>query len=318
MTINQQQAKVILDSHLGSSVQHRKDGEISYHCPFCNHYKPKLQVNLLTQKWHCWVCDNKGQTIGSLLKKSNAPHTAFLRIKEIYGESKSYTMSNTQRELVGLPDGYKPLWINQNTPDYRNALYYILKERKLTATDILRYQIGYCEDGPYAGMVIIPSFSEAGILNYYVGRSFYKEAATKHKNPPISKDIIGFENQINWNEPVVIVEGAFDAITTKRNAIPLFGKIISSNLRAKIVTNATKVYLALDADALKSAVAHIEYFLNQGLEVFLVNIGGKDPNDVGYRHMVDSLKTARKIDFFELLSLKMNISTASSSLAVDF
>ena len=318
MTTNQQQAKFILDEHLGSSVQHRKDGEMSYHCPFCNHYKPKLQVNLVTQKWHCWVCDSKGQTITSLLTKSNAPHALFKKIKDIYGDSKFSNIKHTQRELVGLPDSYKPLWINHNTPDYRNALHYTINERGLTPLDILRYQIGYCEEGPYAGMVIIPSFSENGTLNYYAGRSFYNNPTGQHKNPPISKDVIGFESQINWNEPVIIVEGTFDAITTKRNAIPLFGKIILDNLKAKIVTNACTVYLALDNDALKSAVTHIEYFLNQGLDVYLINLSGKDPNKIGYKDMISCIKSAEKIDFFELLKLKMNISTTSSSVAVDF
>ena len=48
--------------------------------------------------------------------------------------------------------------------------------------------------------------------------------------PKVSKDIIGFNLFINWNEPIVIVEGAFDAIAVKRNAIPLFGKVILDKL----------------------------------------------------------------------------------------
>ena len=170
MTINLLQVKHILDEHLGSSLQHKKAGEISYYCPFCNHYKPKLQVNLTTQKWHCWVCDSKGQTVSSLLRKSNANTQACQKIKEIYGDSTNNGKQDFGRELIGLPEDYKPLWVNQGTPDYKNALHYILNVRKLTPTDILRYQIGYCENGPYAGMVIIPSFTEHGVINYYVGK----------------------------------------------------------------------------------------------------------------------------------------------------
>ena len=125
MNTNILQAKHILDEHLGSSIQHRKEGEMSYHCPFCNHYKPKLQVNLTTQKWHCWVCDSKGQTLLSLLKKSNAPVPVFSKIREIYGETRFNSKPEYGRELIGLPEGYKPLHIHQNTPDYRNAIHYI-------------------------------------------------------------------------------------------------------------------------------------------------------------------------------------------------
>lgn len=307
MTINLLQVKHIIDEHLGSSQQHRTSGEVTYYCPFCHHPKRKLCVNLNTQKWHCWVCSNKGQTIGSLLTKTNAPTESFQKIKEIYGESK-YKELNSHRELVGLPEHYKPLWINQNTPDYKNALHYALNVRKLTPLDILRYQVGYCEEGLYAGMIIIPSFNEANLINFYVGRSYYQNAAIKHKNPPVNKDIIGFENQINWKEPIVIVEGAFDAISTKRNAIPLFGKKIMSNLRSRILTERVpKIYLALDLDAFKDAIKEVEYFLNNDIEVYLLQLSGKDPNEIGYTEMVKAINNAKPVDFFSLIQFKMSI-----------
>jgi len=305
MSVNLLQAKHLLDDHLGSSVQHRKDGEISYHCPFCNHYKPKLQVNLNTQKWHCWVCDSKGQTLISLLKKSNAPTQTYKKIRELYGDSRPSSKTDFAREIVGLPEHYKPLYITQNTPDYKNALHYALSVRKLTPLDILRYQVGYCEEGPYAGMLIVPSYNEAGLLNYYVGRSYYNTTIS-HKNPPVSKDVIGLENQINWKEPIIIVEGVYDAIATKRNAIPLFGKKILSSLRTKILTEKVqKIYLALDKDAFKDSIKEVEYFLNNGIEVYVIQVPGKDPGDVGYEVMVDSINKAKKVDFFDLITYKM-------------
>lgn len=307
MTINLLQVKHVIDEHLGSSVQHKKDGEMSYYCPFCNHYKRKLQVNLVTQKWHCWVCDNKGQTILSLLKKSNAPIQYFTKIKEVYGDTNYNTKADPGREIVGLPEHYKPLYINQGTPDYRNALHYVLNVRKLTPMDILRYQVGYCEEGPYAGMIIVPSFNEYNMINYYVGRSYYDNATIKHKNPPVSKDVIGFENQINWKEPVIIVEGAFDAIATKRNAIPLFGKQIPQSLKSKILTHTKRLYLALDRDAFKASISYIEYFMNNDIEVYFVNLPGKDPGELGYINMIDCVNNAEKVDFFKLMTFKMSL-----------
>ncbi len=37
---------------------------------------------------------------------------------------------------------------------------------------------------------------------------------------------IPFEIFINWNSPIIRCEGMFDAISIKRNAIPLLGKNI--------------------------------------------------------------------------------------------
>ena len=306
MTVSVLQAKGVLDGFLGPSTSH-KNSEHSYSCPFCNHYKKKLQVNLTTQKWHCWVCDARGQTITSLLRKSNAPYELVKKAKDLYGDtSSSSTVPINTRELVGLPEGYKPLYINHNTPDYRNALHYAMKDRGLTAVDILRYQIGYCEEGPYAGMLIVPSYNQDNQLNYYVGRSYYHGSTVKHKNPPVSKDVIGFENQINWREPVVVVEGAFDAIATKRNAIPLFGKKIMTTLRSRILTEKVKqIYLALDADAFADSVKEIEYFMNNGVEVSIINLPGKDPSEIGYAGMVEAISSAKRVDFFDLIKFKM-------------
>ena len=49
-------------------------GNHSYHCAFCNHKNPKLEVNLIPNKknenpWHCWVCDTKGKTLHTLFKR---------------------------------------------------------------------------------------------------------------------------------------------------------------------------------------------------------------------------------------------------------
>ena len=256
--------------------------------------------------WHCWVCDSKGQTILSLLKKSNAPVPVFSKVREIYGETRFNSAPEYGRELVGLPEGYKPLYIQQSTPDYRNALHYALNVRRLTPLDVLRYQVGYCEEGPYAGMIIIPSYNEDNSINYYVGRSYYSNAQIKHKNPPVSKDVIGFENQINWNEPIIIVEGAFDAIATKRNAIPLFGKKILSNLRSKILTSKVqKLYLALDNDAFKDCIKEVEYFMNNGIQVYIISLPGKDPSDIGYVSMVEAINKAKQVDFFDLVKYKI-------------
>jgi transcription elongation factor Elf1 len=310
MTLSVSQARNILDPFLGPPTNHRKTGEVSYHCPFCNHYKKKLQVNLMTQKWHCWVCDAKGQTVSSLLRKSNAPFEVVKKARELYGDSgRVYT--NTQdisRQLASLPEGYKPLYINAGTPDYKNALHYAMSVRKLTPIDILRYQMGYCEEGPYAGMLVIPSYNQDNTLNYYVGRSYYNQSTISHKNPPVSKDVVGFENQINWKEPVTIVEGVFDAIAVKRNAIPLFGKKILPNLRTKILTEkVTQIYLALDEDAFADSVKEIEYFLNNGIQVSFISLPGKDPSTVGYEGMIKVLSQAKPVDFFDLIKLKMQL-----------
>ena len=199
-----------------------------------------------------------------------------------------------------------PLYIKRNTPEYKNALYYI-KKRGLLPEEIIRYNIGYCETGDYSGRIIIPSYDSNGILNYFVGRNFYDNGMS-YKNPEISKDIIGFELFVNWNEPIILVEGVFDAIAVRRNAIPLFGKTIPKKLLLEILRKKPpKIYIALDKDAIKSSIEIAKKFIGEGHEIYLVELGQKDPSVIGYNNITELINLCEPITEFDLMKFKMKL-----------
>ena len=303
--LQSQKAITLLNSHLGHGTHHRKS-EVSYFCPSCNHYKRKLQVNLVTQRWHCWVCGMKGNGLFNLFKKTGASHDLLSAAKEI-SVGKTQNQKSDNVEVKQLPKEFRPLHINWNTPHYKNALHYAVNVRGLTPLDVLRYNVGYCEEGDYKGMIIIPSYDANNQLNYFVGRSYY-DGAFKHKNPIWSKDIIGFENQIDFNQPVTLVEGAFDAITTKRNSIPLFGKKIMPILRHTLLSKKVpKLYISLDKDAAQDAIKELEYYINNGIEVYFVDLIGKDPNELGFSTMTQLTKNCNPFTFADLIKYKLAI-----------
>ena len=59
----------ILDSFIPRGGVEAKGPELIFYCPFCDHHKRKLQVNVDSQQWHCWVCDAKGRSIFSLVNQ---------------------------------------------------------------------------------------------------------------------------------------------------------------------------------------------------------------------------------------------------------
>ena len=222
----------LLASVLGKGLD-KNHGNHWYKCPYCKHHKEKLSINVTNQKWQCWVCGKKGRKIINIFKSLNINRNKILELGTLLKENVNVNALRND-EVVSLPMEYQPLSIIQNTPDYRNAINYIRK-RNLDKYDILRYSIGYAESGPYSGMIIIPSFNDDGVLNYFTSRAYY-ETDFKHKNPKVSKDIVGYDLFINWREPIVLVEGSFDAIAVGDNAIPIFGKIIGQNLKKKNVS----------------------------------------------------------------------------------
>lgn len=287
-----------------------KGNELAFYCPFCNHHKQKLQVNTETQKWHCWTCNSGGKKLTSLLRKLDVDRKTISVIREIYGDS-NWTPQQEDADtkvFISLPKEFislseEPKGFN---PEYKNAMYY-LTQRGITIKDIIKYNIGYCKEGLYAQRVIIPSYNSDGSLNYFVSRSYYPENKMKYKNPPISKNVICFESQVNWKEPIILCEGVFDAITIKRNAIPLLGKFPSKQLVEKIfMSGVNNIIISLDNDAMTEALKAAEYFRKNGINVKMMYLKDKDAADMGYENFYEELKKTKEFNSEELLLMKIN------------
>jgi hypothetical protein len=287
-------------------------GNRAFHCPLCNHSKPKLEINFTDNKkghhpWHCWVCNEKGKYLNTLFKKVKALPEYFSELKLLV--KTGYQVKDTEiiKYDLKLPKDFKSISINSKNLIERQAWFY-LKNRGITQDDINKYNIGYCEYGRYAKMIIIPSYDKNGQLNYFTGRSFEKDPFTKYKNPESSRNIIPNEHLINWNLPLVICEGMFDAIAIKRNAIPLLGKNIQSELMKKIVTSTIeKIYIALDTDAMKQAIKFAEEFINEGKEVYLIDLKGKDPSEMGFNLFTNLIQNTFPLTSYQLMERKLQL-----------
>ena len=283
----------------------RKDNEHIFFCPFCSHYKPKLQVNLVSQFWHCWVCDSKGRTLKQLFYKLNATPNQFIELTDIVGETYYYSEKSDIVEVISLPKEYIPLWKDGGNKIIRKHALLYLKKRNITNKDIIKYEIGFCEEGLYRNRIIIPSYDNNNKLNFFIARNFYK-GGMKYKNPPVSKNVIMFENHINWNLPIVICEGAFDAIAIKRNVIPILGKTLPEALLEKMVNGGTsRVIIILDTDARKDALKMTEKLARYSIDSCLVKLTDKDPSEEGFDNMINYINNAKNIDLFSTIKMKL-------------
>lgn len=304
MNLNSQLKLQILEQLLGQHTKPTSKGEIEFYCPFCHHHKMKLQINLDKEKFHCWVCNTKGSRLEYLFyklqRKDLLPQLKPLLNKRIE------EFKESPKEFIQLPSEFRPLYIpNQSSRYWQDAIKYALG-RGLTFYDFLKYNIGYCSSGEYAGMLIIPSYDEHNSLNYFVGRSFYR-GTIRYKNPSLPKNVVGFENLISYKYPLALVEGVFDAMAVKRNAIPLFGKLIQESLLRKIVEKkVTDIIICLDKDAIKEAYTAAEYFLDNGINVRMVELEDKDPSNAGFIHITEKIRTSKPIDVMEILKYRLN------------
>jgi|APSaa5957512535_1039671.scaffolds.fasta_scaffold70714_2 transcription elongation factor Elf1 len=296
-----------LEAVLGPSKKSSKKERL-FHCPICNYHKPKLSVNFGNKPgwWKCWVCGVGGKKLTSLLRKMDIKSGEISYIME---GMENYTPPEHEEiiKVPTLPNEYIPLWEgNPSSYEFKNALSFI-KKRGLTRHDIYRYQLGYCETGKYAHSIIVPSFDEHGKLNYFVARKYF-DSYIKYMNPDISKNVVVFENLINFDMEVVLCEGIFDAITIRRNAIPLLGKVMSESLKIKLTTQRPPlIYVMLDGDARLDALKIENYIRGLELNVKLVPVEDKDASDMGFDRSWDCINNAKQSSFSEFVSEKLNM-----------
>jgi len=298
-----------IENLLGKSSKKARENH-AFHCPFCNHRKKKLEINFATNEkgenpWECWVCRTRGRSIRSLLKQLKTPREQAAEILKYL--PKGAEVDYKQLSIIELPKEYQTLYNSSESSVVANLVKKYLYERGLTNDDFIKYQIGYTTSGDFGGRVIIPSFNESNQLNYFIARS-YDGNFYKYKNPEVSKDVIFFENLINWKTPIILCEGVFDAMAIKRNAIPLLGKSISDNLYKKIITSKVNdIYIALDNDAQKRAIEIAHKFLNQGKRVFLIEMADKDPSEMGFEAFTKHVQQAEELDLGALMLHKLQL-----------
>ena len=272
--------KNILTEVLGSGYQSRD--ETLFSCPFCKHHKKKLSVNISKGFFKCWVCDTKGG-ISYLIRRFGTiddRHDWAVLDQEVDFSTMDLIFNQPTEKTppIKLPSEYICLAKKGLPPAANDAISY-LWSRGIGQKDIIYHKIGFCLTGKYKKRIIIPSFDDEGNCNYFTARS-YSGDWLSYKNPSASKNIIFNDLLINWNEPITLVEGPFDSIKMK-NSIPILGSTLkeTTKLFKKIVEKQTKVYIALDEDALNKSMKIISLLLEYGLDVYKLDTSGIE--DIG-------------------------------------
>jgi DNA primase len=262
----------ILADILGSF--YRSGSEYLFSCPSCDHHKKKLSVNIDKNAFKCWICDWSGLSLYRIVRKYGTfpqknEWKSFEDIVDVSDFSKDlFRELEVQETLqrINLPEEFATLTSSKTYSSTPARSY--LNVRGIGRKQILHWKIGYCQEGEYKNRIILPSFDVEGYCNYFIART-YTNDYMKYKNPPVSKDIIFNELYLEWDEELIIVEGAFDAIKAGKNSVPILGSTLrqESRLFTKIVENDTPVLVALDPDAEKKAMRLIKDLLEYGIEV---------------------------------------------------
>ena len=295
-----------------------------FNCPssYCrndDYNKYNLAYNSETKYFHCWKCKEKGGTKGYVHKlvenygsKKNVERLNLILPKYRQNLVNVFRKPEMNYNLITcrLPKGYFPLNKFKNSFLYREAYDYVVNKRKVSTALIDKFKIGYTEEGTHHSRIIIPSFNELGKLNYFEARTFLNVKPPYLKPNEPDKDVIIFnESMINWDLPVYLVEGPFDMLRIP-NSICLLGKVPSDSLLRKIEEKQPKIIVCLDEDAFFEAEHIYKMLYSLGIDIFFVDLSGKDDISMAYeKHgqsaITELLKNPKKIDFMYQFGKKM-------------
>lgn len=279
-------------------------------CPACkklkNSFKKKLSIKTDDDRYHCWVCNIKGKNLIPLLKKFATQDKLNEYLQKILKSQilSDLTVEVVEDEKIQLPNDFVPIvMLDDKSARVRRALNY-LSSRGITERDLWYFRFGLSNYTIHKTRVIMPSFNVEGDINYFTSRSYDKnETRFRYINAKISKlDIIFNEVNINWSEPLTLVEGPFDLTKCNDNATCLLGSTLSQNSRLfkQIVKNKTDVILSLDAGEYHKTNKIAKLLNRYGIETWTIDVKlyGSDPGSLTKKQFVECMSKKRKWNKF--------------------
>lgn len=330
----QGQATTFIEKAFGNGKPSNQGLNLSVVCPVCksfkdlNYSKQKLVIRTDNFYCQCWVCGFKARSILKLLRKYK-PNYVQEYLDSFIGNAEVLKLTIEEKLDMGivehdpqappeLPEGFRLLATTQSTSKYFHSHIEYLESRGIASEEELWYwKLGLVpwENKEYRYRVVIPSFDAEGELNYWTARSIEKTAFQRYKNPSSNRENIVFnELNLDWKKELLLVEGPFDLVKTKKaneNATCLLGSELTSDYKLfeKIVSNKTPVVLSLDPEAQRKQYKIAERLHEFGNEVKILDLS-KDVEDIGslsteqFTHIYSTA-----IDYNEDYILRMKINS---------
>lgn len=306
------QAIDFIEKVFGPGSMTNQGANISVVCPVCvenkGHFYVKRKLAIRTDNFvtHCWVCGYKSRNLANLIRKY---HSGYFKeyVERFIGATHLKPEGNQEEECLRLPSGFKLLANHDlsslyfeavNTLNYLSIRFGEDLRQNGPNQKLWYWRFGIsAEDQAFANRVIMPSFDADGNLNYYTGRTILPHVRPKYLNPNVFReDVVFNEINIDWSEPLTVVEGPFDLIKCNTNATCLLGSELTTEYKLflMIIKHKTPVILALDSDAKEKTLKIAQLLFEYDISVSILDIppNFKDVGEMTQSEFTSLLKDA--------------------------
>lgn len=278
---------------------------VNVNCPFClgqTRHLPdnKFRCGIFPEslRFHCWRCKRVGSFFQVLSAAAGIDRKEY---QELMGGSVEKTEDESvpnavRRKLKGKKAETKseppklPESVPVNEPNVRlhPELMTFLAKRQISVDTCEDYETRYTGAvGRYAERLILPNYGEDGRLEVWQGRDVSGRAKAKYLTEGSCGRSLYWSSHLIENQPVYLVEGAFDCWRMVHNAVASYTKDLTREQRALLARDLDRLPLiiAWDYDAYDKARA-VARELAPVLKTGVVRLpDGEDPDSLGGRNV---------------------------------
>lgn len=257
-------------------------------CPFCPttvgkmDTRTSLAFNIKTAWYQCWRCGTRG------------------RLEEIPAHilMQDVDLGDNEVKPMEKPEGSYRLWDKDGLESLslRSARKY-LKSRRISRKVWEGADIHACVSGSFSGRVIVPiKFNRHGAWYGFVARDWSNKKTLRYRYPKgMARGKFLFNQEalyVETTEPLLVVEGVFDALPYFPNAVACLGK--PSEEQRELMLEATRpLVIAFDGDAHQEGWSLGLWLQFNGMLAASIRLPPKsDPNDVDRKWLVEEARKA--------------------------
>lgn len=211
-------------------------------CPFCMarvgkpDRKQCFGLNARTGRMHCFRCGFSARLRGVF-----DPRCVQVEAEHQAGDG------------VQPPEDFRPLFEGDLATALcaREPREYLTRVRGLDQEHLLAAGVGACLRGEHAGRVVVPVLGEDRTWLWWVGRVWTKHAERTYRYPAGDRTGVIYNHAAlleETDQPVLVVEGVFDALWLWPWAVAVLGKHNEAQLAA-LAAARRPVVAVLDGDA---------------------------------------------------------------------
>jgi hypothetical protein len=249
-------------------------GEVRLCCPWCRDRTGKpdrkfaLSANAANGFYYCFKCTAKGRADLSWLGQAASVI--------------AQTRQDRQDESGRAPRGFVPF--SEALGSRLADPYMRYAKRRGVLEAAVACGAGYCDEGFFAGRVVVPVVHDSGTWAGFVARTIREGVEPAYLYPRGMKRSTVLFNQAVLApspEPVFVVEGVMDALWLWPDAVALLGKACSTEQAERLVKARRPVVVALDGDAWREGMALALRLRALGARATWLELPPmKDPDDI--------------------------------------